>query len=62
MWAAKLSGEGARMWDTCEALRDALLLVGVGVDGGKVHAALNPETQRPLLRTALARPPARPPL
>ena len=35
MWAAKLPGEAARMWVACEALRDALVEVGVGVDGGK---------------------------
>jgi len=35
MWAAKLPHEGARMWDACVALRDALLSLGVGVDGGK---------------------------
>ena len=35
MWAAKLAGEGARMVDACGALRDALLALEVGVDGGK---------------------------
>lgn len=33
MWAAKLPGEGARMWDCCEALKDAMLELGVGIDG-----------------------------
>ena len=33
MWAAKLPGEGARMWDCCEALRDAVMELGVGIDG-----------------------------
>ena len=35
MYAAKLPGEGAKMWDACQALRDALLALGVGIDGGK---------------------------
>lgn len=35
MYAAKLPGEGAKMYDACEALRDALLILGVGIDGGK---------------------------
>jgi len=35
MYAAKLPGEGARMYDACEALRDSLLVLGVGIDGGK---------------------------
>jgi hypothetical protein len=33
MWAAKLPGEGARLWDCCVALKDALLDLGVGIDG-----------------------------
>jgi phosphoribosylformylglycinamidine synthase len=36
MWAAKMGGEGAKMWRACEALRDALLVLGPGIDGGKV--------------------------
>lgn len=35
MYAAKLPGEGAKMWDACVALRDSLLELGVGIDGGK---------------------------
>ncbi|KAG5190290.1 CobB/CobQ-like glutamine amidotransferase domain-containing protein [Tribonema minus] len=35
MWASKLPGECARMYDACEALRGALLACGVGIDGGK---------------------------
>jgi phosphoribosylformylglycinamidine synthase len=35
MYAAKLPGEGAKMYDACSALRDALLALGVGIDGGK---------------------------
>jgi phosphoribosylformylglycinamidine synthase len=35
MYAAKLSGEGAKMYDACQALRDALITLGAGIDGGK---------------------------
>jgi len=35
MYAAKLAGEGAKMYDACTALRDALLALEVGIDGGK---------------------------
>lgn len=35
MYAAKLPGEGAKMYDACQALRDCLLELGVGIDGGK---------------------------
>lgn len=35
MYAAKLDGEAARMYDACTALRDSLLELGVGIDGGK---------------------------
>lgn len=35
MWAAKLPGEGARLYDAAVALRDILNDLGIGVDGGK---------------------------
>ncbi|CAB9502936.1 Probable phosphoribosylformylglycinamidine synthase, chloroplastic/mitochondrial [Seminavis robusta] len=35
MYAAKLPGEGSKMYEACGALRDALLELGVGIDGGK---------------------------
>ena len=35
MYAAKLPGEGAKMWDACVAMRDGLMKLGVGIDGGK---------------------------
>ena len=35
MWAAKLEGEGARMYEACEAMCGALLQCGCAVDGGK---------------------------
>ena len=35
MWAAKLEGEGARMYAACAAMCDALEAAGCAVDGGK---------------------------
>ncbi len=35
MWAAKLPGEGARLYDAAEALRDILIELGIAIDGGK---------------------------
>eukprot|EP01083_Nonionella_stella_P042127 113976_1 len=35
MWAAKLEGEGARMYEACEALSEFLVELGIAIDGGK---------------------------
>lgn len=35
MWAAKLPGEGARLYTAAEALRDILCELGIAIDGGK---------------------------
>jgi phosphoribosylformylglycinamidine synthase len=35
MWAPKLPGEGAAMYDAAQAMRDAMIAVGIAVDGGK---------------------------
>eukprot|EP00981_Chlorochromonas_danica_P000290 scaffold67_cov180-Ochromonas_danica.AAC.4 len=35
MWAAKLEGEGAKMYEACAALRAALVALGPAIDGGK---------------------------
>ncbi|CAB3363848.1 Hypothetical predicted protein [Cloeon dipterum] len=35
MWAAKLPGEGAALWDACAAMSDVMAQLGVAVDGGK---------------------------
>jgi len=35
MWAAKLPGEGAKLYDAAVALRDILISLGIAVDGGK---------------------------
>lgn len=35
MWAPKLSGEGAALYDAAAAMRDVMIAVGMAVDGGK---------------------------
>ncbi|MDI6800557.1 MAG: phosphoribosylformylglycinamidine synthase [Thermodesulfovibrionales bacterium] len=35
MWASKLSGEGARLYDAAIAMRDIMIDLGIAVDGGK---------------------------
>ncbi len=35
MWAAKLPGEGANLYDAATALRDILVELGIAIDGGK---------------------------
>lgn len=35
MWAAKLPGEGAALYDACVAMCDIMSQLGVAVDGGK---------------------------
>lgn len=35
MWAPKLSGEGAAIWDAATAMRDVMIALGIAVDGGK---------------------------
>ena len=35
MWAAKLPGEGALLYDACKALCETLCQLGIAIDGGK---------------------------
>ena len=35
MWAAKLPGEGARLYDAAVAVRGIMLELGIAIDGGK---------------------------
>ncbi|MFH1707518.1 MAG: phosphoribosylformylglycinamidine synthase [Planctomycetota bacterium] len=35
MWAAKLPGEGADLYDAAIAMRDCMLTLGIAIDGGK---------------------------
>lgn len=35
MWAAKLPGEGAKMYEACKAMCDIMSALSIAVDGGK---------------------------
>ncbi|XP_034085669.1 phosphoribosylformylglycinamidine synthase [Gymnodraco acuticeps] len=35
MWAAKLPGEGASLWEACQAMCEVMGQLGVAIDGGK---------------------------
>ena len=35
MWAAKLPGEGANLYDACKAMCETMSELGIAVDGGK---------------------------
>jgi phosphoribosylformylglycinamidine synthase len=35
MWAAKLPGEGAALYDACTAMCEVMSELGIAVDGGK---------------------------
>ena len=35
MWAAKLAGEGALLYDACKAMSDVMGQLGIAIDGGK---------------------------
>uniref|UniRef100_A0A7S0AXS3 Phosphoribosylformylglycinamidine synthase n=1 Tax=Pyrodinium bahamense TaxID=73915 RepID=A0A7S0AXS3_9DINO len=44
MWASKLPGEGALMYDTALALREVMQTLGVSVDGGKDSLSMSART------------------
>jgi phosphoribosylformylglycinamidine synthase len=59
MYAAKLPGEGAKMWDACLALRDGLMSLGVGIDGGKDSLSMAAKVGDEIVKVRLARLPNR---
>ncbi len=42
MWACKLPGEGAAMYDCAVALKEVMIELGVAIDGGKVSSGQRP--------------------
>jgi len=47
MWAAKLPGEGARLYDEAVAMRDMMLELGIAVDGGKDSLSMAAQVSSP---------------
>lgn len=44
MWAAKLPGEGAALYDTCVAMCDIMSQLGIAIDGGKFKLTMEEKT------------------
>ena len=57
MWAAKLPGEGAALYDACEAMCNLMNKLGIAIDGGKdslsMAARLNKEVIKAPGKTVL---------
>ncbi len=57
MWAAKLPGEGARLYDAAVALRDILLELGIAIDGGKDSLSMAAKVIGPSGETEIVKSP-----
>jgi phosphoribosylformylglycinamidine synthase len=57
MWAAKLPGEGANLYDAALALRDILLELGIAVDGGKDSLSMAAKVIEPSGETEIVKAP-----
>ncbi|GBE33810.1 phosphoribosylformylglycinamidine synthase [bacterium BMS3Bbin06] len=57
MWAAKLPGEGARLYEAAVALRDVMLDLGIAVDGGKDSLSMAALVQDPNGRSEVVKSP-----
>ncbi|MFA6416952.1 MAG: phosphoribosylformylglycinamidine synthase [Patescibacteria group bacterium] len=58
MWAPKLPGEGARLYDAATALRDFMVDVGVAIDGGKDSLSMVTKIQHPDGKVELVKSPS----
>jgi phosphoribosylformylglycinamidine synthase len=58
MWAPKLPGEGARLYDAATALRDFMIKLGIAIDGGKDSLSMVTKIQHPEGRTELVKSPS----
>jgi phosphoribosylformylglycinamidine synthase len=47
MWAPKLPGEGARLYDAAVAMRDVMIRLGMAVDGGKDSLSMAAKVANP---------------
>jgi len=57
MWAAKLPGEGARLYDAAVAMRDMMLELGIAVDGGKDSLSMAAQVRHPSGKTETVKSP-----
>jgi phosphoribosylformylglycinamidine synthase len=57
MWAAKLLGEGALLYDAAVALRDILIELGIAIDGGKDSLSMAARVVDPSGNTEIVKAP-----
>jgi phosphoribosylformylglycinamidine synthase len=57
MWAAKLSGEGARLHDAAVAMSDFMIKLGIAVDGGKDSLSMAAQVTDPSGNTETVKSP-----
>ncbi|MBA4349034.1 MAG: phosphoribosylformylglycinamidine synthase [Thermodesulfovibrio sp.] len=57
MWAPKLLGEGARLYDAAVAMRDIMLKLGIAVDGGKDSLSMAARAVHPSGETEVVKSP-----
>ena len=57
MWAPKLPGEGARLYDAAIAMRDVMIELGVAVDGGKDSLSMAAKVTNPDGSTEMVKSP-----
>jgi len=57
MWAAKLPGEGAKLYDAAIALRDILIELGIAIDGGKDSLSMAARVVDPSGNTEIVKAP-----
>eukprot|EP00002_Diphylleia_rotans_P016220 TRINITY_DN3153_c0_g1_i1.p1 TRINITY_DN3153_c0_g1~~TRINITY_DN3153_c0_g1_i1.p1 ORF type:complete len:1316 (-),score=324.54 TRINITY_DN3153_c0_g1_i1:347-4294(-) len=50
MWAAKLPGEGALLYDACKAMSDAMIALGIAIDGGKDSLSMAARTKDEVIK------------
>lgn len=57
MWAPKLPGEGARLYDAAIAMRDIMLELGIAIDGGKDSLSMASIVKYPTGETEMVKSP-----
>lgn len=57
MWAPKLAGEGADLYDAAAAMRDMMIELGIAVDGGKDSLSMAARVTDPLGHTETVKSP-----
>ncbi|MEN8264928.1 MAG: phosphoribosylformylglycinamidine synthase, partial [Nitrospirota bacterium] len=57
MWAAKLPGEGAKLYDAAVALSDVMIKLGIAIDGGKDSLSMATRVSDPSGKTETVKSP-----